>query len=701
MPPSGCGIPSRSRSAEKRVRSSAWSIASRSLPSSGIPACREVRGEVERRLAAERDDRGQGHVAALRLGLDDAPNALRVERLEVEAGAGVEVGRDRLRVRVDHHGLPAAAAERLGGADRAVVELDPLPDPDGTRADDERGRAVDRWRLRCGAGGGVRRVEVRRLGGELCGAGVDHRVARPQAELFPRDAERRLRDPGEAASSRSPNPARFAVASSVAASPAGSSPALARVSPAARTSASRATLRAISARNHGAMPVASWIVASGTPRRSRPRRRQRRESDGSRKRRRTIGAAVRCAWRVDSQAAPVSSTQRIGSSSASSSSAGAAVDRGEVVERRRPARVLGERPGTGLLEAAQRLVQRGPEGPVDRHHLAGRLHLAAERAVGGRELVEREAGQLDDDVVERRLEGGDGRAGDDVRDLGQPPPDRDLGGDARDRVAGGLAGEGRRSRHARVDLDDRVVGRVRRQRELDVAAALDAERADDRERRAAEALVDRVRQRLDGRDHDRVAGVDAERVDVLHRAHGDAGVVGVAHHLVLDLLPADEALLDHDLADRARAEARPDPLAVGVLGADDAAAGATERERRPDDRRQTDLLERQVGRCPAVRVGRTFDDPAGRVRLADPLQQVPEAARGPRPSRSPRAASRASSRCSVLIRHHATTRRRGSRPSGRRARQAARPAARARSRPRPRRRSAARDRSRPRRRGRS
>ena len=87
------------------------------------------------------------------------------------------------------------------------------------------------------------------------------------------------------------------------------------------------------------------------------------------------------------------------------------------------------------------------------------------------------------------------------------------------------------------------------------------------ERRAPEPLVDRVGQRLDRRDDDRVAGVDAERVDVLHRAHGDARVVGVAHDLVLDLLPADEAALDHDLADRARPQPGPDALPVGLLGA--------------------------------------------------------------------------------------------------------------------------------------
>ena len=87
-----------------------------------------------------------------------------------------------------------------------------------------------------------------------------------------------------------------------------------------------------------------------------------------------------------------------------------------------------------------------------------------------------------------------------------------------------------------------------------------------------------------------------ERVDVLHRADRDARVLRVAHHLVLDLLPADEALLDHHLADRAGAQAGPDPLAVGLLGLDDPAAGPAERERRPDDRRQPDLGEGRVRR---------------------------------------------------------------------------------------------------------
>ena len=130
--------------------------------------------------------------------------------------------------------------------------------------------------------------------------------------------------------------------------------------------------------------------------------------------------------------------------------------------------------------------------------------------------------------------------------------------------------------------------------------------------------MDGVGQRLDRRDDDRIARVDAQRVDVLHRAHGDTRVVGVAHDLVLDLLPADEASLDHHLADRAGAQAGADALAVGRLGLDDAATGPAERERRSDDRREPDLPQ---GRFDVL--GR-LDDPRRGIRLADPLEQVAE-----------------------------------------------------------------------------
>src|SRR5207302_3438731 len=99
-------------------------------------------------------------------------------------------------------------------------------------------------------------------------------------------------------------------------------------------------------------------------------------------------------------------------------------------------------------------------------------------AVGAGELVEGPARHLDHHVVEGGLEGGEGAAGDLVADLLQPAANRHLGGDAGDRVAGGLGGQRGRAGNARVDLDHVVRRAVRIERELDVAAALDTQRPD-------------------------------------------------------------------------------------------------------------------------------------------------------------------------------------------------------------------------------
>ena len=141
-------------------------------------------------------------------------------------------------------------------------------------------------------------------------------------------------------------------------------------------------------------------------------------------------------------------------------------------------------------------------------------------------------------------------------------PDGDLGGHAGDRVAGRLGGQGGRAADARVDLDDIVRSAESGSSAiLDVAAALDAQRADDLEGRRRAASGTPCRSASGWGDDDAVAGVDAHRVEVLHVADGDAVVGAVAHHLVLDLFPAGEDLLDQDLVDGAGGEAAADDRA--------------------------------------------------------------------------------------------------------------------------------------------
>ena len=154
--------------------------------------------------------------------------------------------------------------------------------------------------------------------------------------------------------------------------------------------------------------------------------------------------------------------------------------------------VAGEVGGRVELARAQRLGERLLEGAADRHHLADRLHVRRQPVVDAGELLEREARPLDDDVVDRRLEGGRRAPRDVVRDLVERVADCQPRGDLGDREARRLGGQRRGARHARVHLDDDDLVRRGVDRELHVGAArLHADGADDRDRLVAQRWYSR------------------------------------------------------------------------------------------------------------------------------------------------------------------------------------------------------------------
>ena len=116
-----------------------------------------------------------------------------------------------------------------------------------------------------------------------------------------------------------------------------------------------------------------------------------------------------------------------------------------------------------------------------------------------------------------------------------------------------------------------------------------------------------------------VAGVHAHRIDVLDRADDDAVVGLVADDLHLEFLPAEHRFLDQHLVGRRGVDAALDDLDELGLVVGDAAAGAAERERRPDDRRQADIVER------LERVGQRLDLLRARRLQADPGHRLAEA----------------------------------------------------------------------------
>ena len=103
-------------------------------------------GELERGLAAELHDHAVQR-AVLLLGVDDLEHVLGGQRLEIEAVGGVVVGRDRLRVAVDHDGFVAGLLQREGGVAAAIVELDALADAVRPAAEDDDLLLVRRPRL--------------------------------------------------------------------------------------------------------------------------------------------------------------------------------------------------------------------------------------------------------------------------------------------------------------------------------------------------------------------------------------------------------------------------------------------------------------------------------------------------------------------------------------------------------------------------
>src|SRR5581483_1236228 len=140
----------------------------------------------------------------------------------------------------------------------------------------------------------------------------------------------------------------------------------------------------------------------------------------------------------------------------------------------------------------------------------------------------------------------------------------------------------------------------------------------ERDRGIAHAVVLAVGERQRRRDGDRVARVDAHGVEVLDRADDDDVVLLVADDLELELLPADDRLLDEDLVDRRGAQALVADLVELLDVVRDAAARAAERERRADDRGEPELL------AGGARFLERLDDARARALEADRLGDVLE-----------------------------------------------------------------------------
>ena len=97
----------------------------------GHSSRRQFRGDIQRRLAAELDDHALGP-----LFVADGQNVLDRQGLEIQLVSRIVIGRNGFRIAVHHDRFQALVAERERGMDAAIIELDPLPDPIRTAAQD-------------------------------------------------------------------------------------------------------------------------------------------------------------------------------------------------------------------------------------------------------------------------------------------------------------------------------------------------------------------------------------------------------------------------------------------------------------------------------------------------------------------------------------------------------------------------------------
>ena len=189
------------------------------------------------------------------------------------------------------------------------------------------------------------------------------------------------------------------------------------------------------------------------------------------------------------------------------------------------------------------------EGAAQGHGLADGFHLRAEGGIDAGEFFERPARNLDHHIIEGRLKGRHGLAGDVIGDFVQGVPCGDQGGDFGDGEAGGLGGQGRGTRDARVHLDDQDAPGFGVNAELHVrAAGFHAYGAHDATSQVTQDLVLAVGEGLGGGHGDAVAGVDAHGVEVFDGTHDNEIVSRVTHDFQFVFFPAQDRFLNPGLA---------------------------------------------------------------------------------------------------------------------------------------------------------
>ncbi len=473
------------------------------------------------------------HAAGAFFGGDNLEDVLKGQRFEVQAGGDVVVRGDGFRVAVDHNGLVAGLAQRHGGVDAGVVELDALADAVGPGAEDQDGRlGVQRDLVLLVVG----RVMVRGVGGELGGAGIHGLVDRTDPEGLADAADHGFGVVREGTDLLVREAVAFGAFEHLHGQRSGLADLVGDlVEQLELVKVPGVDLGGFEELFHG-------------------------------------GAAEQGALHLVQalRGGPLGLLDQLRHFP---------FRHGREVQLR-----------ALLLQGAEGLLQRFGEVAAHGHGFAHGLHGGGEGVICSRELLKGEARNLDHHVVQGGFERRRGLLRDVVRDLVQGVAEGQLGGDLGDGEARGLGRQRRRAGYARVHLDDHHTAGVRLDGELDVAAAgVHAHLTDDGDGDIAQPLVFAVRQGQRRCHGDGVAGVHAHGVEVLDGADNHDVVVFVAHHLKLVFLPAEDALFEQHLGGGAVLQALAHNAAEVTFVVRQAGAEAAHGEGGPDHHRVAEV----------------------------------------------------------------------------------------------------------------
>ena len=515
---------------------------------------RKAHGQLDGRLSAE-----LYHRIVRMLDVHNVLHILRCQRLEVKLVCNIKVCGNRLRVVIDDDGLIAFSCKGPSSMHGAVVELDSLSDPDRAGAKDKNLLAV-RHALLCliRIRGIVDRIEIRSLRLKLRGTGVYHLVARRDAVVIAHLRNFFLRNSGPAGNDAVRELHALCLFQKLL--------------------RQRFLLKLLLHADKIVDLIDEPLIHHGDL------------VNG------LTGNALAKRFRNHPDSLVIHNGQA-----------------NEQLLLGKMAEIIAVQCVHMLLQGTDCLHQAALEVRADAHDLAGCLHLGCQRSLRVNKLIERKTGELHHAVVQCRLEGRIGLSGHRVLDLIQRKAKCDLRRNLCDRIAGRLGGKSRGTGHTGIYLNDTVFKARRMQRKLYVAAAGNLQLINDVQCRCTQHLIFLVGKCL-GRSHnDGVTGVHADRIQVFHVADGDAVSCSVAHHFVLDFLPAGDAALHQNLPHSRKTETVLKNLAELCRIMCNTAAGAAQRVGRTQNNREADLF------CEFYTVFHVLNDIGGCDRLADLL----------------------------------------------------------------------------------